>query len=103
MRTSTLRSALALGSLSLTVAATGATALAGGSDEFWAAHFILPSTLFRVEWTSGTANPIAILLNIEPMDLALAPDGTLYACEVDRLYTVDTQTGATTLVNSIQT
>jgi hypothetical protein len=86
-----------------TGALTGALASAGNTDEFWAANAYLPSTLHRVQWTNGATSSIAMILNIEPTDIAMDSSGTLYACESDRLYLVDTTTGFSQLVGPINT
>jgi len=83
--------------------ALAALAFAGNGDEFWAAPAYAPAMLYRVEWTTGNATPIGIITNIDPSDLALGPDGTLYASTVDELYRVSTTTAHSTFVGTIAT
>jgi hypothetical protein len=92
-----------LSNVALALAALGATALAHNQDEFWAAPNYLPSTLYRVDWPSGNATPIGIIPNIEPTDLALASDGTLYVSTMDELYRVSTTDASSVFVGTIPT
>ena len=84
-------------------AALAAGALAGNGDEFWSAPNYLPSTLYRVEWTTGNATPIGIITNCETTDLAMAGDGTLYAVATDEFYRVSTTTAVSVLIGHVQT
>lgn len=82
---------------------SSAAAYAGNTDEFWAAPAYLPSTLYRVNAATGATSAIGIITNIEPSDLAMSSDGTLYACESDQLYLVSTTTAQSTHVGPINT
>jgi hypothetical protein len=84
-------------------AALASAVLAGNGDEFWAAQAYAPATLYRVEWTTGNATPIGVITNIDPSDLALSPNGTLYASTVDELYRVDTTTAQSFFIGTIST
>jgi hypothetical protein len=84
----------------LLVAAVSRGALA---DEFFAATNPLPSELFKLEWTTGAIVSIGMIPNIEPTDLAMSPQGVLYASTVDQLFVIDPFTAGATFVGNVST
>jgi hypothetical protein len=89
--------------IALAALATAQIGTTAKAEEFYTAPNGLPSTLYRVEWTTGAYVRIGWMGGVEPTDLAVSPTGQLYVCTMDELYTVDVFTAQPFFVGSVST